>query len=545
MDTFPSPLTFATVFDFFMRTADAFPGRPFVTVLEETARIYRIEPGVTTYGEMAGRVADLRGSYKEAGYGKGHRVGLLLENRPAFFEHWLALNSLGASIVPINPDLRAGELSYLCSHSEICLSVAIPERHDALRQAGSESGISVIGVGDQIPAAHSPASVQSGDADDEAALLYTSGTTGMPKGCVLTNTYFLNCGRWYRETGGYCAISFDGERMLTPLPLFHMNALACSTMGMVSVGGSLTVLDRFHPKTWWADVRESKATIIHYLGVMPAMLMNAPESGVETDNNVRFGFGAGVDKKLHRPFEERFGFPLIEGWAMTETGSGGITVCSHGERHVGTSNIGRPEPEVAVRIENDEGEECADDEPGELLVRSNRRSPRFGFFDRYLKDEEATRQAWRGGWFHTGDIVSRCGDGTLVFVDRKKNVIRRSGENIAAVEVESILNRHPMIETVAVAATPDPVRGDEVFACIVLNSDGRALEPRDFAEQLLSWSQDQMAYYKAPGYIALVDEIPLTSTNKIQRGELRKRVEELRNQAGTLDVRDLKKRTTG
>ena len=542
MNALHSPLDFNCVHAFFMQAARAVPEREFNCVPWETAAIYGIEAGETTYATMAAGVSRRRATFAANGYGKGHRVGLLLENRPVFFEIWFALNALGVSIVPIGPDLRAAELTYLIEHSEMCLAISIADRQEALRDAGKEVGLPVMGPGETPSKAQSPASEDPVRQTDEAALLYTSGTTGTPKGCVLSNRYFLNCGRWYSTIGGHCRLRFDGERMLTPLPLFHMNALACSTMAMIAVGGALIVLDRFRPDTWWKNVRDARATVVHYLGVMPAMLMNTPVTGVETDNDVRFGFGAGVDKKLHGPFENRFGFPLIEGWAMTETGNGGITVASHGNRHVGASNIGRPTGEVALRVVTDDDREADVREPGELLVRSKRDDPRFGFFDRYLKDEKATAEAWDGGWFHTGDIVSRIEDGTLVFVDRKKNVIRRSGENIAAVEVESVLGRHPAIDAVAVAATPDPVRGDEVFALIVRSGSQAGKDPVRIASEIVAWCLGRLAYYKAPGFICFVDEIPLTSTNKIQRGELKKLVAILRDDEATIDLRRLKRR---
>jgi acyl-CoA synthetase (AMP-forming)/AMP-acid ligase II len=166
----------------------------------------------------------------------------------------------------------------------------------------------VIAPGDPVPQPGTAGAValrvdETGEAlgseEMEAALLYTSGTTGNPKGCILTNTYFLEAGRWYAEAGGLCALTPNGERMITPLPIFHMNAMAYSFMAMVAVGGCLTVLDRFHPSSWWRSVRESGATCLHYLGVMPSMLMGAPEEPADRDHSVRFGFGAGVDPKLH------------------------------------------------------------------------------------------------------------------------------------------------------------------------------------------------------------------------------------------------------
>jgi acyl-coenzyme A synthetase/AMP-(fatty) acid ligase len=182
------------------------------------------------------------------------------------------------------------------------------------------------------------------------------------------------------------------------------------------------------------------------------------------------------------------------------------------------------------------------DTPGELLVRSAGDDPRRYFFAGYLKDEDATREAWAGGWFHTGDLVRRDADGNFFFVDRKKNVIRRSGENISAVEVESVLNQHPAVKTSAVAATPDPVRGDEVLACVVLRDEVDASERARIAGSIVEHALAQLAYYKAPGYVAFVDALPLTASQKIQRGQLRELAEALPGQPHCIDTRAMKKR---
>lgn len=532
-----------SVFDQFSRSAARFGDRAFINVLEETASIYGIEPGEITYRSMAHDADALIRQFAERGYGYGHRVGLLLENRPGFFLNWFALNALGVSVVPINPDLRSDDLLYLLNHSEQILTIATPQRIVQLSAVAArcDRSFPVISPGDPIPLAIAP--VHSNPPDDmasaEAALLYTSGTTGLPKGCVLSNVYFLNCGRWYDSVGGHCALSGDGDRMITPLPLFHMNAMACSTMGMIAVGGCLTVLDRFHPRTWWDSVRASKATIVHYLGVMPSMLMGADAAPSDRDHNVQFGFGAGVDRTLHAVFEERFGFPLVEAWAMTETGNGAVVAASSDPRHVGTSCFGKPAPEVECRIDAGDDSEAGQ---GELLVRRAGANPRYGFFDRYLKDDAATEDAWRDGWFHTGDIVRRNPDGTLVFVDRKKNVIRRSGENIAAVEVEAALLRNDLVQSIAVCATPDSVRGDEVFACIVPSQDVVGRE-QEYARSIVEWCLERLAYYKAPGYVAFVKDLPLTATNKVQRGEMKVMVADLIAAEVYIDTRSLKKRS--
>jgi len=534
--------TAPTVYARFRETALRRGEAGFLNVLPETADIYGIAAREITYRAMLDRVERWRTAFASRGYGEGHRVGLLLQNRPVFVELWFALNALGASVVPINPDLRLSELEYIIAHSEMNAAFVLAERRSEVETAAKQAGrpIPVVADGDDVPipfgGVRSPIVAH---ASTECALLYTSGTTGQPKGCVLTNEYFLHSGNWYRDVGGLIDLKPEGERMITPLPLFHMNAMAVSLMAMLSVGGSLTMLDRFHPRTWWASVRDSRATCLHYLGVMPSMLMSAAPSEQDKAHSVRFGFGAGVDKLLHAPFEERFGFPLLEAWAMTETGSGGVIAANVEPRKIGTSCFGRPAPEVDVRIVDDGGNDTPVGTPGELLVRRAGADPRYGFLREYLKNPEATTEAWKDGWFHTGDIVLRDADGDLHFVDRKKNVIRRSGENIAAVEVESVLNRHPAIRQAAVAATPDQVRGDEVAAVIISEQAGA---DRALAEDIVRWSLAQMAYYKAPGWICFVDSLPLTATEKIQRGGLKDFVAKLMRDGAFHDLRDLKKR---
>lgn len=533
-----------TVYTRFSDTAARQGDAAFLHVLKETAETYGIAQGDISYHEMAKRVEDWRKRFKDAGYGAGHRVGLLLENRPVFLEIWLALNALGASVVPINPDLRLAELEYLAEHSEMILAIVLSGRMEEMQTAVANAAIPtlVISPGDALPQAILPASAEAvTNTATECALLYTSGTTGKPKGCILSNEYYLYSGDWYAETGGHISLRKTGERMLTPLPVFHMNAMAVSVMAMITVGGCLIMLDRFHPRSWWTSVRESGATVVHYLGVMPPMLMRSEPSDRDRDHNVRFGFGAGVDAKLHAPFEERYGFPLIEAWACTETGSGGVICANEEPRKTGTACFGRPEKEVEVRVVNDAGQDVPPGERGEMLVRRAGDNPRFGFFSGYLKNQAATDELWQDGWLHTGDVVQQDEDGSLHFVDRKKNVIRRSGENISAVEVESILNRHPNISVCAAAAAPDDVRGDEVAVFIILDgAEGNSAK----AEEIVTWALDQMAYYKAPGWIAFVEDLPLTATQKILRGQLKDLLVKTFETDGFIDTRHLKKRAS-
>jgi acyl-CoA synthetase (AMP-forming)/AMP-acid ligase II len=540
-------LRHATVFDAFRDSAERWARLPFLHILPETAQIYGVPAGPLTYGDALVEVERLAAIYRRAAYGHGHRAGLLLENRPAFFLHWLALNALGVSVVPISAELRSAELEYLTGHSDMCLAVVLAPRAADLRAAADKAGRALVvatpeTIADVGAAPLPPPRSGAPGIDTECGLLYTSGTTGRPKGCVLTNEYYLFAGAQYNGIGGMCAVRPGSERLITPLPMVHMNAMACSTMAMILAGGCVVPVDRFHSGTWWRSVRESEATIIHYLGVMPSMLMGAEPSPEDREHRVQFGFGAGVDQRLHAPFEARFGFPLLEAWGMTETGMGGAIIASCEPRHVGTACFGRAGLNVEARIVDDGGSDVPAGMPGELLVRAAGPDRLRGFFREYLKEPEATAEAWAGGWFHTGDVVTCDAAGYFRFVDRKKNVIRRSGENIAAVEVESVLRQHPLVGQVAVAATPDPVRGDEVLACVI---PARPISPDALAAaatDITAFCLQQLAYYKAPGYVAFVESLPLTATQKLQRGELKTLARGLPGTPGCVDTRHMKRR---
>jgi acyl-coenzyme A synthetase/AMP-(fatty) acid ligase len=339
---------------------------------------------------------------------------------------------------------------------------------------GEESALKFIAANDlhgedQLAAA-------SGDAGTEVALLYTSGTTGKPKGCMLSNEYFINMGREYNQFGGLCTVD-SNDRLMTPLPPNHMNALSTSFMAMLLCGGCVIQMDRFHPRSWWKTVRDEKASVIHYLGVMPAILLTLPkEAADDFSDQIKFGFGAGSDPRHQQVFEERFGFPLIEAWAMTESGGAGMTAANREPRHLGQRCIGKPVANMEFRIADTDDNDVPPGSDGELLVRAKGTDPRKGFFSGYYKDVKATEQGWAGGWWHTGDVVRQGVDGSLFFVDRQKNVIRRSGENIAAVEVEAALLRHQAVLNSAVTAVPDEMRGDEVFAFVVVAGD---IDPDD------------------------------------------------------------------
>ena len=553
-----------TVSEWFRHTASTGADREFLHVPAEACRHYADSALTLTYGQAAAQVALLVEQIHRAGYRPGHRVALALDNRPAFFIHFLALAQLGMSVVPLNASMSPAELSYVIGHADIALAVthaahaahvraALPGSiplhviaDEARKIAGGHRVADTGRVTDgQELAAHvqkyaAPAAPPAAAAD-ELALLYTSGTTGLPKGCILSNEYFLEIGRLYVGLGGYCRFDGRADRLATPLPVTHMNALACSFMVMLMTGGCLIQLDRFHPSTWWQSIRTSRATAFHYLGVMPAMLLNAPPTDRDdVSGSVRFAFGAGVDPRHHSAFEARFKVPLIEAWAMTETGAGAWITANQDPRHPGQRCFGRAPAGLAHRIVDDEGVDVAAGAVGELLVRRDGAQPRRGFFSGYYKDTAATDLAWRDGWFHTGDLVRTGADGSFFFVDRSKNIVRRSGENIAAVEVESALQTHPDVAAAAVCPVTDEIRGEEVFAFVILRPGVSAAA--DTALRLQAHCRQALAYYKVPGYFGFRADLPQTASQKLARARIKALGAAAVESAEAFDLRHLKKR---
>jgi acyl-coenzyme A synthetase/AMP-(fatty) acid ligase len=307
---------------------------------------------------------------------------------------------------------------------------------------------------------------------------------------------------------------------------------------MMVLGGAVVPLDRFHANRWWQCVADSGATVVHCLGVIPAILLQLPATEVERQHRVRFAFAPGVDVRHRATFEERYRIPIVEAWAMTETGGAAATTTSREPAGFGARCVGRPHDGMEYRLVDDHGADAAAGKPGELLVRAKGDDARAGFFSGYLKDEEATEAAWQGGWFHTGDLVFADDDGLMYFFDRKKTIVRRSGENIGVLEVESALYMDSRIGGCAVTPAPDEIRGEEVFAFIVPNE--KVDDADAFAASIVRSCAERLAYHKVPGYIAIVSELPLSSTRKLARGEIKTLAAEAVGANRAIDMRALK-----
>jgi acyl-CoA synthetase (AMP-forming)/AMP-acid ligase II len=510
-------------YDLLVRQAGAFSKKPLLVLPEAVAKLWGEDRVSWTYDEVLAIVDGLAERYASQGYGAGHRVALLLENRADHFFHWLAFNRLGVSVVPVNPDYTAEELSYLLEHSESALLVTLESRLGQVGDVARALGVPVALAGKaDIPTAAAPRpGAAVADKMAECAVIYTSGTTGRPKGCLLSNDYFLAWGDWYVGQEGLIGLREGEERLMTPLPCFHVNAMGNSFMGMLASGGAQIIVDRFHPRDWWKTAIETEATCFHYLGVMPAILLEIPPSVEDRQHRLRFGLGGGVHPEHHALFERRFGVPLLEGWAMTESGGACLLCAAEEPRHVGERYLGRytrPGPRIEVRLVDDDQADVPVGIAGELLVRAGGEDKRKAMFSGYLKNAAATDEVWAGGWLHTGDIMRMDETGGLYFVDRKKNIIRHSGENIAAVEVEGVIGSHESVARVAVIAVLDPLRGEEVLAVVVPSH--KEAKGDAAAKAIFDHCATRLAYYKLPGYLVFVDALPTTSTQKVRKQDL-------------------------
>jgi crotonobetaine/carnitine-CoA ligase len=532
-----------TVYDAVAASAEAAPDNAFLCVPPQEGRDYHAEGWEITYADALEEVDRLAGLYDAAGYGVGHRIALHLENRAEHLLHFLALNKVGAGCVPVNPVYTHDEMLYQMEHSDAVLAVCLPGRVAEMEKVAEDRPGPPLKVVnweklDVLPPPEAPRRNARPERSTEVCLFYTSGTTGRPKGCIVTNHYYITTGQAYLDALGHLGLAPGETRCFNPLPLYHVNHAVISFMGMVLSQNCQIVPDRFHPSSWWQEIKASGATIFHYLGVVPPMLLNMPPGDADRDHDVKFGLGAGIEPDLHARFEERFGMPLIEGWGMTETGR--IFAAAHEPRHIDTRAFGRPNNWMTGKVVDENDEEVPRGTEGELVVRSTAEDPRDGFFSGYLKNEEATEESWRGGWFHTGDTVLQREDDMFVFVDRKKNIIRRSGENIAAAEVEACIAADEKVAQVAVIAAPDEIREEEVMACVVPMSG--VAGDRKLAEDLMARCQEKLSYYKAPGWWLFVDSLPTTGTQKVQKTQIFPPGADPREEKGVLDFRDRKKR---
>ncbi|SFB48664.1 crotonobetaine/carnitine-CoA ligase [Amycolatopsis marina] len=468
-----------------------------------------------TFAEVRRRSSELAAALAGTGVRPGDRVAVMLRNQPEFPLIWLALARLGAALVPVNTNYRELDGRHVLAHSAARFAVTTPEFHELLTAIVPGTAVRrVLDVAELT--ARGPLPERASVAETVANIQYTSGTTGAPKGCVLPHRYWTNLA--YGLTTEFPAIH-DGDVLLTAQPFHYIDPQWNVALGLAS-GATLVVLDRFHPSTFWAKVREHEVTWFYCLGLMPTLLLRVPESAADRRHHVRAISASAIPRDLHAELERRWGVPWHEAFGMTETG-GDIRVSEvDHDVSVGAGCLGRPVPGREALIADEAGHPLPRGETGELLIRG------VGLMHGYHDDPEATARAFRNGWFHTGDLARMDESGRVFYVGRTKDMIRRSGENVSADEVERALMLHPGVRLAAVIAVPDEIRGEEIKAYVVLcgDHDPSTLPPAELAE----FCAGKLAYFKVPRYWTYVDELPMTPSERVAKGELRKAGEDPR-----------------
>ena len=457
------------------------------------------------------------------GAGKGSKVAIMAPNSLAFVEAWLGAARGGAIYVPINTEYKGDILRYQLAKADVThividpaflprLDVVLGElpqlRHVILAAPMTGAPTRLHGrAAVSLLADVMTASDRDPDVDlepsDPLAINFTSGTTGPSKGVLASHAHVVTFARDWITATDYG----PGQAIYSCMPLFHAVASWLGVVPAIINGGRIAFAPRFSASGFWDDVRRARADVAHGIFSMVPILMKQPPRPDDADQPARRFYFAKVDPA----FERRFNCRIVEVYGATETGV--VTLTPPGEpRRVGS--CGKPNAaNFDVMIANDRDEPVAVGEVGEILVRPKRP---FAMLTAYYNSPEATAEAFRNLWFHTGDNARADADGYLYFVDRKKDAIRRRGENISSSEVEAVLNRHPAVLECAVVAEPSDLGEDEVKAVIVLR-EGATASPQD----LWAFADEHMPRFWVPRYIELRPEMPKTPSQKIQKYLLR------------------------
>lgn len=472
------------------------------------------EDQVYGYADLDREARRVAGALQRAGIGKGDKVAIMLDNRPEYIFLWFGLSLAGAVEVPVNTAHKGDLLAYTLDQAECRLAFvdrALRPQLDAVRARTPRLARVVVLDADGneswsefLRDAPVPAPVVL-RGSDPAAILFTSGTTGPSKGAVLPHRYPVYMAEIVSQQGRYA----EQDRLLNALPLFHGNAQFLSTAPALLSGAQVVLERRFSASAFWDTVRRRGCTEFNYIGGIVSILLKAPPRPDDADNPLRVMIGAGAPRDRFEEFERRFGVQLLEGYGMSEIG---IPLASFiDDRRPGS--CGRPHFGYEVLVIDDDGNEVGPGVPGELLVRPRARD---AMLREYYRMPEKTVEAWRDLWFHTGDYLQYDEDGWYYFVDRKKDAIRRRGENISSFEVERTVLAHPGVLECAAVAVPSELGEDEVLLCAVPRP-GAWLEPAD----LVAHCEERMARFMVPRYVRILERLPKTPTERVQKYVLR------------------------
>ncbi|MER6170744.1 AMP-binding protein [Streptosporangium sp. NPDC001681] len=453
----------------------------------------------------------------------GDRIALVFDNRPDYPLLWLGAAKIGAAVVPVNPRYSVRELTRLLDHADPALVVTCSDHLDLVLESSAErrrvavtdveGRPGVIGL-NGVDAAAGSAPGEAVYPETLANIQYTSGTTGHPKGCMLSHGYWTTMVRKYAD--GFPYLGPD-DVLLTAQPFYYLDP-QWSLAACLLVGSSLVVLDRFHPTSFWDKVRTYDVTYLYCIGMMPTLLLRQPEKPTDRDHSLRAVACSGIPKDIHAALEKRFGVPWYEGFGMTETGGDLRVLPDDHDELVGTGCVGKPNPHREARIVDERGRAVPRGATGELILRG------AGMMDGYYRDEPATREVFRDGWFHTGDLARMDRLGRVYLTGRLKDMARRSGENIALNEVEAVLCSSERVSQAACVPVADDVRGEEVHAFLVVGGEvvgGKADAAATTLAEVVAHASANLAPFKVPRYWSFVDQLPLTPSQRVAKEKLR------------------------
>ena len=497
--------------------AGAAPEKPFL-ISEADGRRF-------TFAEFDRAVNRAARLLKSHGIAKGDAVSLLMPNSAEYVIAYFACWKLGAIAGPINSLLKAHELEFVISDSEakalLVHSDFLPNIENIRK--GLPTLKAVIEFDDEATAtkdftdnlstsSSTNLSVSEINLDSEAIIIYTSGTTGKPKGCLLTHGNLIANARQISQWLGFT----EDDRLLSVMPLFHMNAVSVTTMAALYAGGSTVVSPKFSASRFWQTISDFQITSFGSVATMLSMLLSTYPEGVPKDlktDQLRFAMcgSAPVPAEVLKRFEGTFNCLVIEGYGLSESTCRSTFNPPDERRRAGSCGLAIGNE---IKVVDEEDREVANGELGEIVLRGE------NILKGYYKNEEATASAFRSGWFHTGDIGYRDADGFFYIVDRKSDMIIRGGENIYPREIDEVLYQHPAIASAATIGVPDSLYGEEVAAFVVLK-DGIGLS----ADEIISYCRERLADYKCPKTVRFVDEIPKGPTGKLLKRELAKQFE--------------------
>ncbi len=488
-----------------------------------TVEIEGQRTSVTDLDSAAGRSAN---GFRELGLEPGDRVCLVMSASVATLHVWFGLASAGLVEVPLNPTSGIQLLRY-CIEQSGAKAVVCDAEHEAvvwkcLQGVDSVRHLVVVGTATQEVAKRDAVKQVSRTTLDEvldhpadfsrhidpasaAVILYTSGTTGPPKGVLLSHRANINLARHTTRLLGYSS----EDRLYSVFPLYHSNARYCSVMAAIETGADLIMHRRFSASRFWDICREHGITAFNYQGAMMSILHKQPPRADDADNPVRLGFGAPCPPEIFTDFEQRFGVRLTEIYGSTEVSI--VTDMPPWDRKVGTA--GSESENYQVLVVDDGDEPVSAGTTGEIVVRPKK--PGW-MFDGYHQMPEATMSSWRNLWFHTGDRGYLDDEGFLTFVDRLKDTIRRRGENISSWEVERVVGQHPDVTQVAAYGVPSELSEEEVMVAVVPH-EGRTVNPAD----LIAHCTGTLTSFAVPRYVRFVSALPMTPSQRVEKYRLR------------------------